>query len=148
MTGVRAGEVSGDASVENGDCRRRMDRSSEGRDQEGRGLRLRHFPLREAGGAAEVISSITSMSRDWSRSRIGPSEVSSSGPASSSLIGWCLSTDLISCFSEGSEWDWCPSLVDSVAMTTSLFRLCDWLYSSSTFLLSANGGWSPLGDVA
>lgn len=35
VIGTLVGEVSGEASVEKGDCRRRMERSSEGREEQG-----------------------------------------------------------------------------------------------------------------
>lgn len=82
--GALVGEVSGEASVEKGDCRRRMERSSEGLEEQGGGRRVRPFPLwgkgrglgearcrSEGGGDAELISSITSMSSDGSISSTG-----------------------------------------------------------------------------
>lgn len=90
VTGVRAGEVSGEASVEKGDCLSRMERSSEGLEEQGGGLRIRPFPLREGarelgedrfrreGGGEDVISSITSMSKEDPRSNTGLTGLSSS----------------------------------------------------------------------
>lgn len=97
VTGVLAGEVSGEASVEKGDCLKRMERSSEGLEETGGGLRVRPFPRREKGGGLgeercrregggddEVISSITSMSKEGSRSSTG---LTGSSSCSSSVIG-------------------------------------------------------------
>lgn len=135
MTGVLAGDVSGEASVEKGDILRRMDRSSEGREESGGALRLRPFPLRENRPELEeesCINSITSMSKVGSRSRMGLTRVSSS------TFNWCSDC----CSPIGGD---CCAV--SVTFTTGIFRLCDWLLSSSSFLtfsFSATGGQSFL----
>lgn len=96
VMGALVGDVSGEASVEKGDCLRRMERSSEGLAMEGGGLRERPFPRREKGGGLgdgrcsregggeeEVISSITSRSREGSRSITGLTGSSSASDWSS-----------------------------------------------------------------
>lgn len=134
VTGVLAGEVSGEASVEKGDCLRRTERSSEGREERGGGLKLRPFPRQENGGGTgqdrcrrdrgveQDIRSITSSSKEGSRSRTGLMGGSSSSSSTSwfSLIGCCSAA--FSCFSEGC--DWCSSLVGSVGMAIGSIRLC------------------------
>lgn len=132
MTGVLAGDVSGEASVEKGDILRRMDRSSEGREEQGGALRPLPFPLQENRAELEeenFINSITSMSKLGSRSRTGLTRVSSS------TFDWCSDS-----FRSPIGGDCCAG---SVTLATGVFRLCDWLLSSSsslTFSLSATRG--------
>lgn len=97
VIGILVGEVSGEASVENGDCLKRMERSSEGPEEQGGGLRERPFPRRERGGGLreerceDVIRSITSMSKAGSKSKTGL-------PSSSSISDWssCSASSLAS----------------------------------------------------
>lgn len=98
VMGTLEGEVSGEASVEKGDCLRRMERSSDSRGEQGGGLRVRPFPLRRSGdedgedrcrrdgGGDDVISSITSLSKERSKSSTGLTG-SSSMSECSSVIG-------------------------------------------------------------
>lgn len=146
VIGVLVGDVSGEASVEKGDCLRRMERSSEG-PEKGRGLRERPFPRWESGGVLgedrreDVIRSITSMSKEGSSSRTGLTSSSSisdwsscpapsltsSTPSSPVLAGTpsSSSSSSFSLLSKGSVCDWSLSLVGSVAVTTSSNWLCD-----------------------
>lgn len=50
LMGALVGEVSGEASVEKGDSRRRMERSSEGLEEQGGGRKARPSPRREKRG--------------------------------------------------------------------------------------------------
>lgn len=50
VIGALVGEVSGEASVEKGDSRRRMERSSEGLEEQAGGRRARPSPRRERRG--------------------------------------------------------------------------------------------------
>lgn len=97
VTGALTGEVSGEASVENGDCLRRMERSSKGL-EEGGGLRVRVLPLRakvgggdgegrckREGGGDAAINSITSISKEGSKSSTGLTGSSSTSASDCSL---------------------------------------------------------------
>lgn len=132
VIGTLVGEVSGEASVEKGDCLRRMERSSEGL-EEGGGLRLRPFPRRETGGGLGedrfegVIRSITSMSKEGSRSRTGLTS------SSSSISDWssCLAPSLASSTSSSCILPFTSSF-SSCSSATSLLcegSACDWLLS-------------------
>lgn len=86
VMGTLFGDVSGEASVENGDCLSRMERSSSGLELHWRVLNVRPLPRRwkcivgllgedrvssDGGGDADDISSITSISRLGSSSSTG-----------------------------------------------------------------------------
>lgn len=158
VIGTLAGEVSGEASVEKGDCLKRMERSSEGLEKLTGGLRLRTFPRCKKGGGLreDVIRSITSMSKEGSSSRTGvtcssssisdcPASVLVSSTFSSSVLpntpssSWSSATFLLS---ESSDCDRLLSVVSSTAVAIGSNGLCDWL-SSNTTLTSVRSVDSP-----
>lgn len=168
MTGTLFGEVSGDASVEKGDCLRRMDRSSTGLElQGGVALRGRDFSRREkggelfgerlrseGGGEEEVIRSITSLSKVESMSSTGLND-SSSFPTSTNWSSWLASssfspssssTPSLTCrFSvasfDFSVSDWCSSLASSVAEDSN------WLCSWAAMIVLSGSSFSPVSST-
>lgn len=149
VMGALVGDVSGEASVEKGDCLSRMERSSEGLVMEGGGLRERPFPRREKGGGlgegrcsregggeVEVISSITSRSREGSRSITGLT-------GSSSASDWSSSTSLLSVLQVSPCCSTCWTIRGEAGMwvavgsgvsggSSFLSEGCDWLSLSTS----------------